>query len=220
MLDEHIVSFADLLRDYTSILVLKRYLLEGDDLMAAYVQMNRGDRNIILSGDRDMQQLLRYPGVEIIDPATGKPRTLEDWNGDADIFMFEKCIRGEGKSGDHIQSSYPRLLRKKIFAAFEDEYIKESIMNHTFTQLEEIDGDYVEVVYLTKELFKENEILMDLRKQPDSVKKEMVKTVLEARKNRKRYKHIKFLQYCGQHDLDNIIQRIEAFVPLLAIRPA
>jgi len=218
LLDEHIISFADMLDDRTSILVLRRELLEGDDLMAAYVQMHRDDTNIVVSGDKDMMQLMRYVGVTVINPADGEPRSLEDWGGNADLFMFEKCIRGEAKGNDNIQSSYPRLLRTKILKALDDPFLCENIMNHTFSQLEELpDGEYGDVTYTTRDLFQENQILMDLRKQPDVIKRLMVKAVLRAKKSRGKYNHIKFLQFCTREELDNILSKVEDYVPMLSV---
>lgn len=218
MLDEHIDDFADMLDDRTSVLVLRRELLEGDDLMAAYVQMNRDDENIVVSGDKDMMQLLRYPGVKVINPADGEPRSLDDWGGNADLFMFEKCIRGEAKKNDNIQSSFPRLLRTKIMKVLDDPFLHENIMNHTFSQPEELpDGSYGDVTYTTRDLFQENEILMDLRKQPDVIKRLMVKTVIAARESRGKYNHIKFLQFCTRQELDKILSRVEELVPMLSV---
>ena len=57
MLDDHIDEFCEILRDRTSVLVLRRRFLEGDDLMAAYVQMNRDDINYVITGDKDMTNL-------------------------------------------------------------------------------------------------------------------------------------------------------------------
>jgi hypothetical protein len=218
LLDQHITEFGDMLDERTSVLVLRRNLLEGDDLMAAFVQMNRDDENVVVSGDQDMMQLLRYENVRVINPADGKDRSLKEWNDDPDTFLFEKCIRGEQKKNDNIQSSYPRLTKVKILKALSDPFLLENIMNHTFTQLEEMpDGEYDDVGYRTGDLFKENALLMDLRKQPKVIKVLMVKTVLKALENRGKYNHIKFLQFCGRHELTAISDRIEEFVPLLTV---
>ena len=219
MLDEHIEEFADMLRDRTRIIVLQREYLEGDDLMAAWVQMHRTDDNIIISGDKDMMQLLRYDGVQVVDPATGKNRTLEDYNHDADLFVFEKCFRGEAKTNDNIQSAYPRLRRTKIDKAYEDEYVRTEVMNHTFTQTEELpDGSIGEVTYKTLDVFKENMLLMSLKHQPDPIKVMMVKEVERGKAERGRYNHMKFIRYCATNDLQSIIDKVEDFVPLLAVR--
>lgn len=218
-LDEHIDQFYEILKEKTGVLVLRRYLLEGDDLMAAYVQMHRDDENIVVSGDKDMMQLLKYDGVKVINPANDEERSLSEWNHDAGLFLFEKFIRGEAKTNDNIQSSYPRLRRVKLFKAYEDEFERTSIMNHTFTQLEELsNGEYGDVEYSTQAIFDENKILMDLSAQPKGIKKEMVRTILEAKDNRGKYNHIKFLRFLTINELEAIINRIEEFVPMLTVR--
>jgi hypothetical protein len=157
--------------------------------------------------------------VSVIDPATGAERSLKDWDYNPDLFIFEKCIRGEATANDNIQSSYPRLQRTKILKALSDPFIFESIMNHTFTQLEETsDGSYAEVAYNTKELFDENTLLIDLRKQPDLVKKWMVQTILDAKQTVGRYNHMKFIKFCSNNNLENLLPKIEEFVPLLSCR--
>lgn len=216
ILDEHIEAFYNLLKNNTSVLVLRRELLEGDDLMAAFVQMHRDDYNILITGDKDMIQLLRYENVKIVNPADNKERSLSEWNDDPDLFLFEKCIRGEAKKNDNIQSSYPYLKTKKLFKAYDDLYEYENVMNHTFKQVEKLpDGEYGEVTYTTKDLYKENKTLMDLTAQPKIIKKEMVKTINEAKENRGTYDHMKFLRFCHNNELNTILSRVSEFVPML-----
>ena len=218
MLEDHMEEFYEILRDKTSVITLKRKYLEGDDLMAAWVQMHREDNNVVVSGDQDMIQLLRYEGVTIVNPANGQERTLKDWEDDPDLFLFEKCIRGEQKTNDNIQSSYPRLRRDRLVKAYHDEYERNNVMNHTFVQLEEVDDDYEDVEYRTGDLFKENQLLMDLRKQPKNVKVLMGKTIMSAKENRGKYHHVKFLKFCTVNELQKIIERIEDYVPMLSSR--
>ena len=218
-LDEHIDEFCEILDKRTGVVVLRRHLLEGDDLMAAWVQLHRDDENIIVTGDKDMMQLLRYDNVKVINPADDQERTLEEWNNDPKLFLFEKFIRGESKTNDNIQSAYPRLRKTKLFKAYEDEYEMENILNHTFQQTEEMpDGSYEDVTYRTGDLIKENKLLMDLTAQPKKIKKEMIRAVLEAKKNRGRYNHMKFLRFCTVNELNNIISRVEDFVPMLTVK--
>jgi len=217
LLEEHIEEFYEMLNGITSVLVLRGEKLEGDDLMAAYVRMNLDDTNVVVSGDKDMMQLLRYDNVKVVDPATGKERTLKDHNNDPDFFIFEKCIRGEAKKSDNVQSSYPRLTKVKMLKAMNDEYLMSEIMNHTFTVVELMeDGEYKDVNYVTKELFAENKLLMDLTKQPKDIQKRMVRSVLAAKEERNRYNHFKFIRYCHKKELLSIINRVESYVPMLA----
>lgn len=217
-LDDHINEFYELLRDRTAVITLRADYLEGDDLMAGWVQMHRDDDNIVITGDKDMMQLLRYEGVKVINPANDEERTLKEYNDDPDLFLFEKCIRGEAKTNDNIQSAYPRLRKTKLVKAYEDEFERNNVMNHTFTQLEYVKGGYEEVEYTTGALFKENQLLMDLRKQPKKIKVIMGKTIMEAKENPGRYHHIKFLRFCSVNELTRIVERIEDFVPMLAAK--
>lgn len=218
MLDDHIDEFCNILKDRTNILVLRRHLLEGDDLMAAYVQMHREDDNIVVSGDKDMMQLMKYEGVKVINPANDKEQSLKEWDYDPDLFLFEKCLRGEAKTNDNIQNAYPRLRKTRLVKAYYDDYERENVMKHKFVQLEELDGGgYGDVEYITEDVFKENKILMDLSAQPKVIKKEMVKAVLEAKENRGKYNHIKFLRFCSRNDLNKIVEGIDNFVPMLSM---
>ena len=91
----HLNDFEDLVRDNTSIITLAGEGLEADDLAAAVVQTvsvtDEEAEFIVVSADKDLIQLLGYPNVRLINPADGKDRTLKDWEGDAELFMFEKC---------------------------------------------------------------------------------------------------------------------------------
>ncbi len=218
-LDAHIQDFADMLNERSRIIVLQKEGLEGDDLMAAWVQMHRNDEHIVISGDQDMMQLLQYSGVKVVDPATGKERSLDDWGGDVDLFMFEKYIRGEAKTNDNIQSAYPRLYKTKMHKAFYDEYLMTELMDHTFFQMEELpDGTFEEIEYRTGDLVKENKKLMCLTEQPKSIKKMMTVEVERGKVERGKYRHLDFLAYCKANDLKAIIDRIEFFVPFLAVK--
>ena len=218
-LDDHLDDFCEMLRKYTSVIVLRRELLEGDDLMAAWVQMHRDDNNVVITGDKDLMQLLRYDGVKVINPADDKERKLDDWNNDPKLFLFEKFFRGEAKTNDNIQSAYPKLRKDKIVKAYSDEYDFNNLLNHRFTQLEQLpNGEFGEVEYLTKDVFYENKILMDLTAQPKPIKVQMVKTILEAKENRGKYNHLKFLRFCTVNELTRILERVEDFVPMLNVR--
>ena len=217
-LDDHIDEFCEILKNYTSVIVLRRELLEGDDLMAGWVQMHRDDNNIVVSGDKDLMQLMRYDNVKVINPADDKERSLKEWNDDPKLFLFEKYFRGEAKTNDNIQSAYPKLRRDKIIKAYTDEYEFNNLLNHKFVQLEQLpNGEFGEVEYCTKDLFYENKLLMDLSAQPKHIKVEMVKTILQAKEHRGKYNHLKFLRFCSVNELNKIMEKIEDFVPMLNV---
>ena len=206
----HLNDFEDMIRDQTTIISLAGDGLEADDLMAGAVQVLSLDPNnemIIISADKDMIQLLQYPNTQLIDPASGKPRTLDDWEGDPKLFMFEKCIRGD--LGDNVQSALPRCRSKRIRAAYVDDYERANLMNETWK-----DPDGVE--YTVKALFKENELLMDLSKQPDDIQQQIVETVLTNMDNPGSFSYFHFMQFLGKFELKKLAANAETFVDMLS----
>lgn len=220
LLDTHMEDFHDILKEKTSVLTLKGDFLEADDLIGGFIQMHRDDENIVISSDKDFIQLLRHPQVSLIDPFSGKERTLEEWEYDPGLFLFEKCIRGEPKKSDNIQSSYPRLRKKQLVKAYRDDYERENVMNHTFKQVDLIDDDYVEVEFTTRDLFKENELLIDLSKQPKKIRVHIAKTIKAAKENRGKFNYLEFRRFCYRTDLHKLLENIDNFIPMLSGKSA
>ena len=213
--DSHIQEFYEYLRDYTSLIVLKRNLLECDDLIAGFVDMYPDDKHIIISSDKDFMQLLNHQNVKLIEPDKEKERTLLEWNFDHEHFMFEKCLRGD--IGDNVQSSYPRLRKKNIDEAYAgDDFQLANIMAHEFdVEVFDKDGNLEVIHYKTKELFEENLLLMGLRNQPDDIKHIMTSCIKKAMANRGKFSLIKFMKFCGVHQLDRISANPKPFTKML-----
>jgi 5'-3' exonuclease len=212
--DAHIQDFHEFLKENTTLIVLKGNLLECDDLIAGFVDKYPDDKHIIISTDKDFMQLLDNPNVTLIEPDKEKKRTLLEWDFDHKHFMFEKCIRGD--TSDNVISSYPKLRKTKIDAAYKDEYLKTNLMEHEF-EVEEFDadGNLRKHSYKTKELFEENELLMDLRQQPVEIRARMEKTIVKAMNNRGKFNVIKFMKFCRHHDLDRIIDESKRYAKML-----
>jgi hypothetical protein len=208
---DHIAEFELLIKNHTSIHTLAGDGLEADDLIAGVVQtLTTGGSNneiVIISADKDMIQLLDYPNVRLINPADGKDRTLDEWNGDARLFMFEKCIRGD--TGDNVQSALPRCRKKRIHNAYTDSYDCANLMNTTWT-------DQHGTEYVVKQLFKENELLMDLNKQPDDIQHQIITTVLTELNNHVPFSFFHFLQFLGKYELKKVTQNVERFTTMLS----
>lgn len=207
----HLNEFEDMIRDHTTIVTLAGKGLEADDLVAGTIQtLGATDHSaefIVVSGDKDMIQLLKYDGVTLIDPATGKERTLDDWGGDADLFMFEKCLRGD--AGDNVQSAYPRVRKTRIMKAYNDDYERANLMMETWT-------DPSGQQFLVKELFAENQLLMDLECQPEHIQKDIVVTVLEGMKNPGDFSYFHFMKFLGKYELKKVAEQAEQFVPMFS----
>jgi hypothetical protein len=207
----HLNDFEEMIRDHTSIVTLAGDGLEADDLVAGTIQtvgiMDDDAEFIIVSGDKDMIQLLKYKNVELIDPATGKQRTLKEWDGDAKLFMFEKCLRGD--LGDNVQAAYPRVRKQRILKAYNDPYERANLMMETWTAP---DGKQ----FLVKELFAENMMLMDLESQPEEIQQRIVRTVIGGLNSPGTFSYFHFVRYCGQYELKKVIEQAEQFVPMLS----
>ena len=210
---QHVEDFEHMMAEYTSVIVMADDGLEADDVIAGVCQTisvkEPNTEVIIISADKDLMQLLRHKNTRLIDPATGKDRTLEDYDDDADLFMFEKCIRGD--AGDNVQSAYPRIRTTRIRKAYTDSYEKTNIMKHKWTRPNANGGDE----FLVEDLYKENILLMDLEEQPDDIQLKMVKTVLYGLENPGRFDYFNFLKYLGKYELKNIAKNVESFVPML-----
>lgn len=205
---EHVSEFEEILRTQTRIITLSGDKLEADDLIAGTVELFHETHDIIIiSADKDMMQLLRYPSVVLIDPATGKPRTLAEYNMDADFFMFVKCIRGD--AGDNVQSAYPRVRMTKIEEAYKDPYVRANMMEETWT-------DQNKREMKVKDLFAENELLMDLRKQPKNIRRRILETVDQSFDNPGKFSMFHFLRFCGKYDLKRISDSIDNFARMLS----
>ena len=206
---EHLNQFEVLMKDYTSIICLAADGLEADDLVAGFVQKFASPENeiIAISTDKDYIQILGHENTKLIDPATGKERTLEDWDGDAELFMFEKCIRGD--AGDNVQSAYPRVRKTRIIKAWNDPLERVNMMEETWT-------NQLGKTMLVKEVFKENELLMDLEKQPKEWRILMDDTIDENMENPGKFSLFQFMKYLGKFEMKKVAKNVTTYADMLS----
>ena len=203
---EHVQEFENLLAEHTTIRVLKADLLEADDLIAGMCQMHPDDEITIISTDKDFMQLIR-PGVTLIDPSSGKPRALTEWNDDPEYFMFEKCLRGD--TGDNVQAAFPRVRKTRIRTAYADAYERANLMHETWV-------DHTGKEHVVKDLFEENELLMDLSAQPEFVRDRIEATIRGAQEDPGDFNYFQFMKYLGKYDMKKVASQLEHFVPMLS----
>ncbi len=205
----HLNDFEDLMRDYTSVICLAGDGLEADDLVAGFVQQYASPENeiIMVSMDKDYIQMLKHINTKLINPADGKERTLDDWEGSAELFMFEKCIRGD--PGDNVQSAYPRVRRTRILKAWVDPLERVNMMEEKWTNHE---GKEMKV----KEVYAENELLMDLTKQPQKWRDKMTKIITENVENPGKYNFFEFMKFLGRFEMKRVADNADAFAKMLS----
>lgn len=206
---EHIADFEDMVSQRTSIISLSADSLEADDLAGGFVKKyaNADNEIILVSADKDYMQLLGFPNVRLIDPASGKDRTLDEWDGDAEYFMFEKCIRGD--AGDNVQSAYPRCRKTRIAKAYTDKLEYTNMMHDTWTHP---DGRTITV----KDMMAENLMLMGLTHQPPEIDDLIQQTINTGMEHHVQYSHFHFLKFCGKFGLKKVANQAEQFVPMLS----
>jgi len=205
---EHLTEFEALMKNHTSVICLASMGLEADDLVGGFVELYSEDNEIaIVSTDKDFIQLLGFPNTSLINPADGKNRTLEEWDGDAKLFMFEKCLRGD--AGDNVQSAYPRVRKTRIRKAWEDPLERVNMMHETWTNQE---GKELTV----KDVFNENELLMDLCKQPEEIRNLITKVIQKEVNAPGKYSYFDFMQFLGKYKMKKVASNAEMFASMLS----
>ena len=214
---ELIKAFEDLARKHTSLVCLSNPVLEGDDLFAGYVQRftAQGDEVIGVSGDRDFVQLWKHQNFILINPDSGKPRTLEETCGvdDADFFMFEKAMRGD--KGDNVFPAYPRVPKKRLQKALIDDYELTKLMNETWSF---VDADTKEEKkFNVGELFEENNLLMNLEHQPPAIRQVIDEVLDHELVNHGKWNFFHFTKFCGKYGLKQIAENAQQFANMFGV---
>jgi len=206
-------DFEKLAREHTSIVCLSAPELEGDDLIAGVTQKfaSNGDEVVILSGDKDFKQLLKYSNVSLINPDDGKARQCDD----PEYFMFEKAIRGD--TGDNVRSAFPRVRTTRLEKAFRDPYEMTLLMNETWSMPDPVSGE--KRTFMVRDLFEENQLLMNLEKQPDEIKQIINETIEHGFATHGKFSLFAFTKFLGQHGLKQIGDNSQKFVNLLSCKP-
>lgn len=215
ILEKELNFFADTLKASTSFLVLKRNLLEGDDLIAGFVHRHVNEKNVIVSSDKDFMQMISNT-TRLYNPVSDEFRTLNEHNNDAKYFLFEKCLRGD--IGDNVLSSYPYLRKKKIESAYTNDFEKNNIMNHEFEIEDMVSGDIVKYKYKTSIVFEENIFLMSLFDQPEEIKELIDLTIDKAIEGRARFSLFDFLKFCSKYNMTNTIKFMDQYTPILNMK--
>jgi 5'-3' exonuclease len=222
------------LTEKTNVTVLHHPKLEADDLIAGWIQTHTNDEHIIVSSDSDYHQLLsenvtQYDGVKqelhtitgiydkkgkpVIDKKTKLPKAIPD----PKFILFEKICRGD--SSDNVFSAYPgcRIKGTKnkvgITEAFEDRNSKGFSYNNFMLQ-RWVDADKVEHKVLDD--FHRNEILIDLTKQPEDIRKLIDETVESTTAKNNPMVGAQFLKFCGRYNLEKLSANASTYAEILS----
>lgn len=207
-----IEDFYTTMSAHTSICCLKVDGMEADDEIAAYCQMYATEEHevVIVSGDKDFIQLLKLPGVKLIDPDTGKERNKpgdKHYQEDLDYWLFLKCVRGD--AGDNVLSAFPRVRETKVKKAYTNQYDRLNFMN-------EVWRDQEDNVHRVGDLYEQNVTLLSLFDQPSEIKEKLFEGVKHQVENFGKYSHFHFLRFCESFQLTRVREDAMKFVEMMS----
>ena len=165
---------------------------EADDIIGVLCEKYHTDEKIlIISNDKDFQQLQRYPNVEQYSPAKKKFLTCED----PEQFLLEHIISGDSSDG------VPNILSDSDVFVEEGKRQKPCGAKKISTIVENLDE------WTDSENWKRNQNLIDMTKIPhqyrDSIFESFDETVNEDRSH--------LLNYFIEKNLKNLISNIGDF---------
>lgn len=209
----HLAEFEQLIIEHTTILTLVGDKLEADDLLAGFVQMHPDDDITVISTDSDLAQLLKHENVTLISPATDKPQDyLKKFDDDPEYYLFQKCVRGD--TTDNIQSAYPRVRATRIKEVYDDALYGDGFKFINF--MKETWTDQNKETHTVEEMFKHNERLINLEKQPPDIRDIMYSVIKAEIDAKKQFSYFHILKFIGKYQLVKIKENIENFIPLLS----
>ena len=185
----------DELRDYSPYKVVEVSTCEADDIIAVLVQKYSATQKVmILSSDKDFAQLQRFPNVEQFSPILKKyikePLPM--------LQLKQLVIRGDKSDG------VPNILSPDdvFVSGGRQKPITEAKL---ITWLNQEPKDFCTEDMLVK--YSRNEMLIDLTRIPDRLKKEILNTYESAEGKTKQV----FMNYMMKYRLKNLIDVLDEF---------
>ena len=205
-------SFKKTMKAHTSVCCLSVDTMEADDVIAGYCQLYSSPEHeiYIVSGDRDYIQLLKLPGVHLINPDNGKLRNQpgdKEYEPDIDYWLFYKCVRGD--MGDYVPSAFPRVKETRIRKAYNEAYERVNFMNETWT-------DENGVLHKVGDLYEENVKLLSLYDQPAEQRQILLDGIKSQINTVGNYAHFHFLRFLDEFQLNAIRKDSTKFVDMFS----
>lgn len=215
-------QLTEFLLERTNCTVLQHPVLEGDDLIAGWIQSRPADQHVIVSSDTDFVQLLasnvkQYNGIlnelytlegvfdsqgrPVKDRKTGEHRQVAD----PEWLLFEKCMRGD--TTDNIFSAYPGVRtrgtknRVGLTEAFADRHARGFNWNNMMLQRW---VDHLGEEHRVLDDYNRNRVLVDLTQQPAEIR-QLIDSVMQSVTSQNRPQvGAHFLKFCGRFELNRL----------------
>ena len=225
-------DLTNFIKTKTNATVLQNSRAEADDLIARWIDKHPNDKHVILSTDKDLNQLVKenvkqYNGIqevtithkgwfdnkrnEIIDKKTNEPKGAPD----IEWIIFEKSMRGD--PSDNIFSAYPGVRTKGtknkigLKEAFGDRQAKGYTWNNLMlTKWVDHEGKEHRVM----DDYERNKLLVDLHAQPEAIVEELDQTIAQAKAENKSIDQVggRFMRFCAKYDLNKISEQAQLYV--------
>ena len=225
-------DFTNFLKTKTNATVLQNPRVEADDLIARWIDKHPDNKHVILSTDKDLNQLVKenvkqYNGITettithdgwfdakgnpVIDKKTKAPKGAPN----IEWLIFEKSMRGD--PSDNIFSAYPGVRTKGtknkigLTEAFSDRQAKGYVWNNLMLS-KWVDPDGKEHRVLDD--YERNKLLVDLHAQPEAIVEELDQTISQAKSENKNITQvgIRFMKFCAKYDLNKISEQAQLYV--------
>ena len=225
-------DFTNFLKTKTNATVLQNPRVEADDLIARWIDKHPDNKHVILSTDKDLNQLVKenvkqYNGITettithdgwfdakgnpVIDKKTKAPKGAPN----IEWIIFEKSMRGD--PSDNIFSAYPGVRTKGtknkigLTEAFSDRQAKGYVWNNLMLS-KWVDPDGKEHRVLDD--YERNKLLVDLHAQPEAIVEELDQTISQAKSENKNITQvgIRFMKFCAKYDLNKISEQAQLYV--------
>ena len=225
-------DLTNFIKTKTNATVLQNPRTEADDLIARWIDKHPDNKHVILSTDKDLNQLVnenvkQYNGITettithegwfdnknnpVIDKKTNAPKGAPD----IEWMLFEKAMRGD--PSDNIFSAYPGVrtkgTRNKIGLkeAFGDRQTKGYTWNNLMLS-KWVDPDGIEHRVLDD--YERNKLLVDLHAQPEAIVEELDQTIAQAKAENKSIDQVgvRFMRFCAKYDLNKISEQAQLYV--------
>jgi len=225
-------DFVDFIKTKTNVTVLQNSRCEADDLIARWIDRYPDQQHVIISTDKDLNQLIapnvrQYNGIAeetmtvngyfdkkgnpVIDKKTKEHRKTES----AEWTIFEKAMRGD--PSDNIFSAYPGVRKKGtkskigLLEAFEDRNSRGYAWNNLMLS-KWVDPEGIEHRVLDD--YERNRLLVDLHAQPEAIVQELDQTIDNAKAENKQISQvgIRFMKFCAKYDLQKITEQAQLYV--------
>ena len=225
-------DFTNFLKTKTNATVLQNPRVEADDLIARWIDKHPDNKHVILSTDKDLNQLVKenvkqYNGITettithdgwfdakgnpVIDKKTKAPKGAPN----IEWIIFEKSMRGD--PSDNIFSAYPGVRTKGtknkigLTEAFSDRQAKGYVWNNLMLS-KWVDPDGKDHRVLDD--YERNKLLVDLHAQPEAIVEELDQTIAQAKAENKNISQvgIRFMKFCAKYDLNKISEQAQLYV--------